>query len=99
MVHQQTFKAAIDWVKNNIQSLASSLQINYSNVTNKPSINGVTLEGNKTSEDLHIEGGGGSGGIDIAIEGTKVIFSRVTSGGITDIIIQGTKVIFVKGGS
>lgn len=34
----------------------------YNNLKNKPSINGVTLEGNKTSSDLHIEGGGGGGG-------------------------------------
>lgn len=97
MVNQETFKAAIEWMRNNIQALVQNVQINYSNITNKPSINGVTLEGNKTSEDLHI--GGGSGGVDIAIQGTKVIFSRVASGGITDIIITGTKVKFVKGGS
>ena len=36
--------------------------VDYNNLKNKPSINGVTLEGNKTSEDLHIEGGGGGGG-------------------------------------
>ena len=34
--------------------------VNYNNVTNKPSINGVELVGNKTSEDLHIQGGGSS---------------------------------------
>lgn len=32
---------------------------NYSELSNKPQINGVTLDGNKTSEDLHITGGGG----------------------------------------
>lgn len=95
MVNQETFKAAIEYVKNNIQTLIQNVQINYSNITNKPSINGVTLDGNKTSEDLHI----GSGGVDIKIQGTKVIFSKVASGGITDIIITGTKVKFVKGGS
>lgn len=38
-------------------------QANYNLLKNKPSINGVTLIGNKTSEDLHInsEGGGGGG--------------------------------------
>lgn len=30
----------------------------YENLENKPSINGVTLVGDKSSEDLHIEGGG-----------------------------------------
>jgi len=30
--------------------------VNYNYVTNKPSINGVELVGNKTSEDLHIQG-------------------------------------------
>lgn len=96
-VHQQTFKAAIDWVKAHFSELLGTSTIDYSKTINKPSINGVTLDGNKTSEDLHI--GGSSGGLDIAIVGTKVIFSRVTSGGITDIIISGTKVKFVKGGS
>ena len=31
-------------------------QYNYDKLTNKPSINGVTLTGNKTSSDLHITG-------------------------------------------
>lgn len=30
---------------------------NYNDLSNKPSINGVTLSGNKTSEDLNISGG------------------------------------------
>jgi len=32
---------------------------NYNDLSNKPSINGVTLSGNKTSEELGISGGGG----------------------------------------
>lgn len=32
---------------------------NYNDLSNKPQINGVTLSGNKTSEDLGISGGGG----------------------------------------
>lgn len=32
---------------------------NYNDLSNQPQINGVTLTGNKTSEDLHITGGGG----------------------------------------
>lgn len=32
---------------------------NYSELSNKPQINGVTLDGDKTSEDLGISGGGG----------------------------------------
>ena len=31
---------------------------NYNDISNKPSINGVTLSGNKTSEELNIGGGG-----------------------------------------
>ena len=31
---------------------------NYNDLRNKPSINGVELVGNKTSEDLHIDPGG-----------------------------------------
>lgn len=34
----------------------------YNNLKNKPSINGVPLEGNKTSSELHIDTGGGGGG-------------------------------------
>lgn len=37
-------------------------QADYELLFNKPSINGVELIGNKTSEDLHITGGGGGGG-------------------------------------
>ena len=33
---------------------------NYNELSNKPKINGVELSGNKTSEDLHITGGGGA---------------------------------------
>lgn len=32
---------------------------NYNELSNKPKINGVELSGNKTSEELHITGGGG----------------------------------------
>ena len=32
----------------------------YNGLSNKPQINAVTLSGNKTSSDLHIEGGGGT---------------------------------------
>lgn len=32
---------------------------NYNQLSNKPQINGVELTGNKTSEELHITGGGG----------------------------------------
>lgn len=32
---------------------------NYDNLRNKPSINGVTLSGDKTTEDLHIQVSGG----------------------------------------
>lgn len=32
---------------------------NYNELSNKPQINGVELSGNKTSEELHITGGGG----------------------------------------
>lgn len=35
---------------------------NYNKLTNKPTLNGVTIEGDKTSEDYHIETGGGGGG-------------------------------------
>lgn len=35
---------------------------NYNKLTNKPTLNGVVIEGDKTSEDYHIEAGGGGGG-------------------------------------
>ena len=34
----------------------------YNNAYNKPTLNGVVIEGNKTSEDYHIKGGGGGTG-------------------------------------
>lgn len=37
---------------------AASGTTDYNNLTNKPSINDVTLEGNKTTEDLKISVGG-----------------------------------------
>lgn len=45
---------------------------NYNDLSNKPSINGVELKGNKTSEDLHITGGGGLSFNDctITVDGT-----------------------------
>ena len=36
-----------------VQEVATS---NYNDLYNKPKINGVTLQGNMTTEDLHIEG-------------------------------------------
>lgn len=41
------------------QSNGSPKVGDYEGLTNLPQINGVTLIGNKTSEDLHIQGGGG----------------------------------------
>ncbi len=35
---------------------------NYNKLSNKPTLNGVVIEGDKTSEDYHIETGGGGGG-------------------------------------
>ena len=35
---------------------------NYNKLTNKPTLNGVVIEGDKTSEDYHIDSGGGGGG-------------------------------------
>ncbi len=37
---------------------AASAATDYNSLTNNPSINSVTLEGNKTTEDLHISAGG-----------------------------------------
>lgn len=45
------------------QSIKASIgnKFNYNNAYNKPTLNGVVIEGNKTSRDYHIEGGGGGG--------------------------------------
>ena len=43
------------------QSIKASIgnAFDYNNAYNKPTLNGVVIEGNKTSEDYHIKGGGG----------------------------------------
>ena len=43
------------------QSIKASIgnAFDYNNAYNKPTLNGVVIEGNKTSEDYHINGGGG----------------------------------------
>lgn len=45
----------------------------YTKLKNKPSINGVTLSGNKTSEELHITSSGS--GLTERIEDETLIFS------------------------
>ena len=46
------------------QSIKASIgnAFDYNNAYNKPTLNGVVIEGNKTSEDYHIKGGGGGTG-------------------------------------
>lgn len=51
--------------ENNVISTTGSGANNYNNLSNKPSINGVVLEGNKTSKDL---------GIDILIKTARIEF-------------------------
>lgn len=46
------------YVKSHSGGGGGSGTTNYSELTNKPQINGVTLDGNKTSEELNIGGGG-----------------------------------------
>lgn len=72
-VHQITFKAAIDWYKQHAGEYGGVK--NYEELTHKPSINGVQLTGDKTSEDLHIEGGTTIAGIQMSVVGTNVIFT------------------------
>lgn len=93
MVHQQTFKAAIDWMKGNISSLVNTVSISYTNLTNKPSINGVTLEGDKTLDDLNIRT---YSLITLSVSGTNATFSRVTTGGIFDITVTGNNIKFLR---
>lgn len=40
---------------NPLTAVSNGGTMNYDKLENKPTINGVTLEGNKTTEDLHIE--------------------------------------------
>ena len=42
-------------VKTGFGTLQTVTENNYNNLANKPSINGVTLEGDLSSEDLHIK--------------------------------------------
>ena len=42
-------------INNNVISATSSISVDYGTLTNKPSINGVTLTGNKTTSDLQID--------------------------------------------
>lgn len=46
------------------QAIKASIgnEFDYNNAYNKPTLNGVVIEGNKTSEDYHIKGGGGGTG-------------------------------------
>lgn len=59
----------------------------YANMKNKPSINGVVLEGNKTSKDLHIEGGGG---------GTEYAFAEGEVKGAFEVTPEGGEAQTVK---
>lgn len=54
----------------------------YEKMANKPHINGVELVGDKSSEDLHIQGGGGGGTTYAFAEGeVDGAFSVTPSGG------------------
>lgn len=66
---------------------------NYNDLENKPSINGIVLEGNKTTEDLLIEAGGTSNYNDlenkpsingIALEGNKTTEDLLIEAGVSD---------------
>ena len=46
----------LDYLCKNGAGGGSGGTTNYNDLTNKPTINGVTLEGNKTAEDLKISG-------------------------------------------
>ena len=88
MVDQHTFKAAIDWYKQHGQ---------YEDLGGKPSINGVELGGNKTTEDLHIEGGVTITGITMRVDGTRVIFSPAESEDyIKATLVEGHDIRFIK---
>lgn len=61
----------------------------YENMKNKPSINGVPLVGDLSSEDLHIEGGGGG-------EGTKYAFAEGDVKGAFEVTPKGGEAQTVK---
>ena len=61
----------------------------YGYLTAKPKINGVELIGNKTSADLHIEGGGGGGssysiGSDLVVRNNILSVDKATAVSGTD---------------
>lgn len=81
------------YVKSHSGSGGSGGTTNYSELSNKPQINGVALDGNKTSEELGIKGGGLEGHyifIDDYSSNDKIpidcnliiVASRVETGGI-----------------
>ena len=64
----------------------------YNNAYNKPTLNGVVIEGNKTSEDYHINGGGGGTGNYNDLENKPKINGQLLQGdrGLSDFNIQST---------
>src|SRR5574344_269913 len=80
----------------NVSGSGSGATKNYNDLTNKPSINSVTLSGNKTTSDLNISYNDLTNkltaGSNISISSDNIISSTAT-GTITDVLQNGTSVV------
>ena len=76
------------------QSIKASIgnAFDYNNAYNKPTLNGVVIEGNKTSEDYHIKDGGGGTGDYNDLENKPKINGQILQGDrdLSDFNIQST---------
>lgn len=95
MVDQQTFMEAIKWFKRHFSEYGTK---DYQELLDKPTINGEVVEGNKTSEDYHIEGGVTITGLAMRVNGTNVEFYHAEDPDdiIRATLVQDTNIIFVR---
>lgn len=88
-VDQITFKAAIDWYKEHMD---------YNDAQNKPTINGETVEGDKTSDDYNIQPSVVITGLAMTVTGKNVTFHSASSQEETlkATLVSGTNIRFVR---
>ena len=95
MVDQQTFMEAIKWFKKHFSEYGTK---DYTQLEDKPTLNGETIEGNKTSEDYHIQGGVTISGLAMRVSGTNVTFYHADSEEnlLRSTLVTGTNIRFVR---
>ena len=71
---------------------------NYNNLTNKPSINGVTLSGNKTSTELGVYGTGNEPSYPVTSVNGQAGDVVIEAGGGTTIVLSSTQPSGLKAG-